>query len=465
LCGVFGIYAPGKDVSRLTYFGIFTLQHRGQESAGIAVSNHKRITFHKDMGLVEQVFDEDILQELTGDIAIGHTRYSTMGSSNLQNCQPALVESAKGRSLALSFNGNLLNAKELYLEMRKSGFAFVGTSDSEIIARLLGFYLEKDYSLIDAIRETMLQIVGAYSVVMLARTKLVAFRDPWGIRPLCLGKLNGGFVFASETCALHVVGAELIREIEPGEIVIIDKDGVHSVVGREAICNALCVFEFIYFARPDSEIYGRCLYTARRHMGEQLALEYPVSADMVVPIPDTGRPAAIGYARQSKIPYGEGLIKSRYIARTFIKPEQRQREMGVKLKLTPLQRELEGKSIVLVEDSIVRGTTTKGIVGLVKDFGKVKEVHLRITAPPYKYPCFYGIDTGAKEELIADSLSIDEIRKYIAADSLGYLSIEGLIKAVALPKEHFCLACFDNNYPISIKQFEGGKFSIEEIRS
>uniref|UniRef100_A0A7V3J8U6 Amidophosphoribosyltransferase n=1 Tax=candidate division CPR3 bacterium TaxID=2268181 RepID=A0A7V3J8U6_UNCC3 len=460
------MFAPGKDVSRLTYFGIFTLQHRGQESAGIAVSNHKRIASHKDMGLVEQVFDEDILQELTGDIAIGHTRYSTMGSSNLQNCQPIVIESAKGKSLALAFNGNLVNAKELYLKMMKDDFAFIGTSDGEIIARLLGFYLERDYPLIDAIRETMRQIVGAYSVVVLARAKLVAFRDPCGIRPLFLGKLNnGGFVFSSETCAFHAVGAELIREIEPGEIVIIDKDGIHSVVGREAICSALCIFEFIYFARPDSEIYGRCLYTARRHMGEQLAIEYPVSADMVVPIPDTGRPAAIGYAKQSKIPYGEGLIKSRYIARTFIKPEQRQREMGVKLKLTPLRRELEGKHIVLVEDSIVRGTTTKGIVGLVKEFGGAKEVHLRITAPPYRYPCFYGIDTGAKDELIAASRSINEIREYIAADSLGYLSIEGLIKAVALPKEHFCLACFDNNYPIPIEQFEGGKFSIEKIRS
>lgn len=463
MCGVFGIYAPHEDVSRLTYFGLFTLQHRGQESAGIAVSDHKRIVCHKDMGLVEQVFDEDILKELSGDIAIGHNRYSTTGSSHIRNCQPVVVESAKGKSLALAFNGNLVNARELYSEMLKDGFAFNGTSDGEIIARLIGFYLERESPLVDAIRETMLKIVGAYSVVLLARTKLVAFRDPFGIRPLCLGSLNGGYVVASETCALQVVGADFIREIEPGEIIVIDKDGLQSYIATNQIRRALCIFEFIYFARPDSEIYGCCLYTARRHMGEQVFLEHPVDADLVVPIPDTGRPAAIGCAMQSKIPFGEGLIKSRYIARTFIQPEERQRKMGVKLKLTPLKRELSGKRVILVEDSIVRGTTTKGIVSMVKEMGDAREVHVRITSPPYKYPCFYGIDTAKREELIANTLSVEEIREYIKADSLGYLSIEGLLKSVALPKDYFCLACFDNNYPIPVFGYKVGKLSIEMI--
>jgi amidophosphoribosyltransferase len=447
-CGVTGIYAPGEDAARLAFFSVFMLQHRGQESAGIAVSDGNTITVHKDMGLVTQVFSEERLSKLSGGIAIGHTRYSTTGSSILRNVQPIQCESKFG-DIALAHNGDLINAAEIRTEMEARGVAFESTNDSEVIARIIAE--SKADTIEAAVTEAMERIKGAYSVVIITRDKLIAMRDPYGIRPMCLGSLNGNhYVVASETCALNVIGASFTREIEPGEMIVVDENGLKEIQSVEMQRHALCIFEFIYFARPDSIMYGRTLHEARRRMGHELAREHPVSkAHIVFPNPDTGTPHAIGFAEASRIPYAEGVIKNRYIHRTFIQPDQRMRDMGVRLKLNPLRESLAGRRVVMVDDSIIRGTTTGQVVKMIRDAGAI-EVHVRIASPPYKYPCFYGIDTAAQNELIAAKLSVEEIREYIGADSLGYLSLQGLTRAIGVKKDNFCRACLDGKYPVPI---------------
>ncbi|HVF09483.1 MAG TPA: amidophosphoribosyltransferase [Abditibacteriaceae bacterium] len=453
-CGVFGIYAPGVDVARRTYFGLFALQHRGQESAGIAVTDGRKMRMHTDMGLVSQVFDNEILASLKGDIAVGHTRYSTTGSSELCNAQPILTDSSEG-TLALAHNGNLINAVHLRAALEAGGVRFSTSMDTEVIAKIIKSL--RALPMEEALLEMMRRVGGAYSLVMMTRDHLIALRDPNGVRPLCLGKLReGGWVVASETCALNVVGADFVREIEPGEILFITQDGLESVYFKEPAAGredrpALCIFEFIYLARPDSQLLKHNVHAARRRMGELLAKQSPVEADVVIGVPDSGLPAAIGYAMGSGIPYQEGLIKNRYIQRTFIQPDQTQRELGVRLKLTPLRDVLEGKRVIVVEDSIVRGTTTKRIVQMIRDAG-AREVHLRISSPPYKWPCFYGIDTAARKHLIAYGRDVEAIRRHNGADSLAYLSMDNLIEAVGEPRQVFCRACFDGEYPISIPQ-------------
>lgn len=457
MCGIFGIYAPGEDVARLTYFGLYALQHRGQESAGIAVSSGQDIVVYKEMGLVNQVFDEKILQVLKGKISVGHVRYSTTGSSRVFNAQPLVVK-GKNFTVALSHNGNLTNYQELRKKMEKEGVVFETTSDSEVMA----YYLTRQNKKIEeALLSSLPNFKGAFSLLILTENKLIAVRDSYGIRPLSMGKINGHFVFASETCALKTIGAEFLREVKEGEMVVVDKSGVKSYIYGQNAKKAVCVFEFIYFARPDSYILGKSLHLVRRRMGQYLAREHPADAHLVIPIPDSGTPSSIGYAEESKIPWGEGLIKNRYIHRTFIQPDQRLRELGVKMKLTPLIPNIKGKKIVIVEDSIVRGTTTSSIVKMLKE-GGAREVHVRISSPPYRHPCFYGIDTASSVELIAFSHTVEEIRKIIGADSLAYLSISGLIKALDLSRDNLCLACFNDDYPIKIPtQLELKKLSLE----
>jgi len=454
-CGIFGVYAPGEDVARLTFFALFALQHRGQESAGIATSNGKRIQVHADMGLVSQVFNEDSLSQLTGDIAVGHNRYSTRGSSRISNAQPLVLGKAPN-TIAIAHNGNIVNAEHLHEELSDQGYTFRTSTDTEVIANLILSSHEKDW--VDKIRYAMRRLQGAYSLVIMTNHKLFGVRDPFGVRPLCLGSIDGGWVIASESCALDHIGADFIREIEPGEIVTISENGVDSYqeeVGR----RATCIFEYIYFARPDSVINGQLIYPARQAMGEGLAQEHTVDADLVMGVPDSAIAAGIGYSRWSNIPLCEGLLKNRYVGRTFIEPDQRIRDLGVKLKFNPLPQILDGKRAVVVDDSIVRGTTTPKVVKLLKRAG-AKEVHMRICAPPIRYPCFFGVDMATRWELIAAQKTIPEIRDFIGADSLGYLSIDGLIKAVALPKDIFCMACFTGDYPIPI-QLEMDKLTLE----
>jgi amidophosphoribosyltransferase len=462
-CAVFGIYAPGEDVARLTYFGLFALQHRGQESAGIAAADGQRLALHADMGLVQQVFDEDHLVRLTGDMAIGHTRYSTTGSSHHINAQPVVVPTRAG-TLALAHNGNLVNSLQLSSDLPGDRPPPASTTDSSIMAHMVGREWERCGDIAAAVAEVSRCWQGAYSVALLTEDKLLAFRDPAGIRPLCLGTLNGrGYVVASETCGLNVVGADFLREVDPGELVVADAGGLRSIRLCPAARPAMCIFEFIYFARPDSYIYGTLIHEARRRMGQMLARTYPVDADIVIPVPDTGWPAAIGFAEESGIPFGQGLIKNRYIARTFIQPDQRQRELGVRLKLTAMQEVLAGKRVVVVDDSIVRGTTKRGIVNLIRRAGAT-EIHVRIAAPPYRYPCFYGVDTSDRSELLAARVdTVEEIRRTIEADSLGYQTVDALIEAVGLPRDLFCLACFDGNYPIHVPdEVMARKFALEE---
>ncbi|MCS7223838.1 MAG: amidophosphoribosyltransferase, partial [Armatimonadetes bacterium] len=448
-CGVFGVYGPREDVARVTYFGLFALQHRGQESAGIAVGDGQKILAHKRMGLVSQAFDEGILSGLKGHIAIGHTRYSTTGTSSLANAQP-ILDYHRGIPFALAHNGNLVNSLQLRQDLSSIGYRFEGSSDSELIAKLISSYEELDFE--RAVMAAAKELHGAFSLTIATPTLLIGLRDPYGIRPLSIGKLNAShWVIASETCAFHPIGAVFVRDVQPGEMVIIDQRGLHIVKWADEVKPSLCLFEFVYFARPDSHLNGVNVHIARRRMGQILAREHPADADIVIPVPDTGIPAAIGYAEESGIPYAEGFIKNRYIHRTFIQPIQRQREMGVRIKLTAIREVLEGKRVVVVEDSIVRGTTTRNIVGMLREAG-AKEVHLRISSPPYRFPCFYGIDTASRSELIAAQLDVEEIRRYVGADSLGYLSLDGLIKAVGLPFEGFCRACFDGQYPIPIPE-------------
>ncbi|MFH0768557.1 MAG: amidophosphoribosyltransferase [Chloroflexota bacterium] len=445
-CAVVGVYAPNEDVARLTFFALFALQHRGQESSGIATADGKRLQVYANMGLVSQVFDEDSLSQLTGHIAIGHNRYSTTGSSRICNAQPILVGEGSN-AIAVSHNGNIVNAEHLYRELSDQGYIFQTSTDTEIIANLIVSSPENSW--VDKIRYAMHRLQGAYSLTILTNNALFGVRDPLGVRPLCLGTINGGWVLASENCALDHIGANFIREIEPGEIVAINENGVESYReggGRRAVC----IFEYIYFARPDSTINGRLLYSARQAMGAGLVEEYPVDADLVIGVPDSATAAGGGYALRSGIPLAEGLIKNRYVGRTFIEPDQRIRDLGVKLKFNPLPQVLNGKRVVLVDDSIVRGTTTPQVIRLLRRAG-TKEVHMRICAPPIRYPCFFGVDMATRWELIAAQKSIPEIRDFIGADSLGYLSIDGLIKAVALPKDIFCMACFTGDYPIPIQ--------------
>jgi len=454
-CGVFGVYAPNEDVARLTFFALFALQHRGQESSGIATADGQKIQVYARMGLVSQVFTEESLSQLTGHMAIGHNRYSTKGSSRITNAQPIVVGKASN-SLAIAHNGNIVNTEFLREELIEHGYTFHTTTDTEVVANLIVSAPEKDW--IGKIRYAMHRLQGAYSLALLTNDRLFGVRDSFGVRPLCLGMINGGWVLASESCALDHIGADFIREVEPGEIVSISANGVESY--REpASRHALCIFEYIYFARPDSTINGRLLYPARMTMGAGLAEEYPVDADLVIGVPDSATAAGVGYAQHSGIPLAEGLIKNRYVGRTFIEPDQRIRDLGVKLKFNPLPQILNGKRVVLVDDSIVRGTTTPKVIRLLRRAG-AKEVHMRICAPPICYPCFFGVDMATRWELIAAQKSIPEIRDFIGADSLGYLSIDRLIRAVDLPRNIFCLACFTGDYPIPI-QMEMDKLSLE----
>lgn len=445
-CGVVGLYTPGADAARLAFFALFALQHRGQESAGIAVSDGTHVRMHKDMGLVSQVFDKEVIENLKGELAIGHTRYSTTGASVLRNAQPIYCVSTVGE-IAVAHNGNLINAVELRCELEQEGMIFESTADSELIARLLARELHNGPEA--AIRSVIAQIKGAFSVVVLTPNNLMAFRDPFGIRPLVVGRLGDGWMLASETCAFGPTGAVVEHHIEPGEAVVVGAHGMHRFKAAESERAAMCLFEFIYFARPDSRMYDTLLYTARERMGEELAREHPVEADVVIPVPDSGIPAALGYSSVSGIPFREGMTKSRYIHRTFIQPDARMREMGVRMKLTPLEDHIRGKRLVVVDDSIVRATTTRQIVKLLFEAGAT-EVHVRITAPPIMFPCFYGIDMASKGELAAARMSIEEIRKHLGATSLGYLSIEGAVSAVGRPAGHFCLACFSGKYPIEV---------------
>lgn len=447
-CGIFGIYAPGEEVSRITFFGLFALQHRGQESAGIAVSDGQTIRLHKEMGLVTQVFNEESIRTLQGMSAIGHTRYSTTGSSVLCNAQP-LVGFSRCGPIAVAHNGNLVNTAELRAQLEEEGCVFETTNDSEVIAQLLARAYRGNIEV--AMREVMTQLKGAYSLVVLTPDRLLGLRDPCGIRPLCLGRIGKEhYVIASESCALTTVGAQYLREIEPGEIVSVGPHGLQEMQAVPMHRRATCLLEFIYFARPDSMIYNRTLHTVRRRMGQELAREHPCpGAHVVIPIPDTGTPAALGYSEVSRIPYGEGVIKSRYIQRTFIQPSQRMRDMGARMKYTPLKETLAGRRVVMVDDTIVRGTTTDKLVRMLFEAGAA-EVHVRITAPPVKYPCFYGIDMADQDELVAARHSVEEIRQMIGATSLGYLSLQGVLRAIDMGKDNFCRACFDGKYPVPI---------------
>ena len=456
-CGVFGIYAPGIDIARLIFFALFALQHRGQESAGIAVSDGNEIKIHTNMGLVSQAFTETDLALLKGHIGIGHNRYSTTGSNKPANAQPIIVKS-EGMTLASAHNGNILNAKQLRDELQERGYSFHTSTDSEVIANLILASPGKNWE--KKIEHAMRRLQGAYSLTILTQDKLIGVRDPFGVRPLCLGTIDGGWAIASESCALDHIGAQFVREIEPGEIVVIDNSGVKRSQRRNNK-EALCIFEYIYFARPDSIIQGKLLYQARQAMGRMLAQEYPVDADLVMGVPDSATAAGAGYSEASGIPYCEGLLKNRYVGRTFIEPDQRIRELGVQLKFNPLSRIIAGKRLVVVDDSIVRGTTTPHVVKLLKKAG-AKEVHLRICAPPICYPCFFGVDMATKWQLIAARKTIPGIRDYLGADSLGYLSLDGLIRAVDLPRDIFCLACFTGEYPIPV-QMEMDKLALESL--
>ncbi|MFH1639050.1 MAG: amidophosphoribosyltransferase [Chloroflexota bacterium] len=456
-CGVFGVYTTHDDVARLTFFALFALQHRGQESAGIATADGKKIQVHAGMGLVSQVFDESSLEKLVGHIAIGHNRYSTRGSSKLANAQPFLVGEGDNK-LALAHNGNIVNAEALYKELSEQGYTFKTSTDTEVIANLILSSHESNW--IDRIRYAMRRLQGAYSITLITKDRLFGIRDPLGVRPLCLGKINSDWVIASESCALDHIGAVFIREIEPGEIVSITENGIESFK-EPSPRKGLCIFEYIYFARPDSVINGRLLYTARQAMGARLAKEYPVEADLVIGVPDSATAAGNGYSLASGIPLAEGLLKNRYVGRTFIQPDQRIRDLGVKLKFNPLPKLISGKRLVVVDDSIVRGTTTPQVVKLLRSAG-AKEVHMRICAPPLRYPCFFGVDMATRQELIAAQKTVEEIRKYIDADSLGYLSLKGLFEAIGLPEETFCTACFTGDYPIPV-QLELDKMGLENM--
>ena len=458
MCGIFGIYGH-KDAASLTYLGLYALQHRGEESVGIVSYDKKRVKQHQSMGLVNDAFDEKTLKSLKGSTALGHVRYSTTGSSTAKNIQPFLVKHKKGH-IAIAHNGNITNAADICQEMEDAGSIFQTTMDSEIIVHLLAKLRYKDYkeSLVDALS----QLQGAFSVVMMLNGALIGARDSFGIRPLCLGKLDGAYVLASETCALDLIHAKYIRDIKPGEIVCIDKNGLKSIRLTNKTRSAHCIFEFIYFSRPDSDIYGENVYLTRKRLGAQLAKESPVKADIVMPIPDSGNYAALGFAEESGLPFEAGMIRNHYIGRTFIQPSQNIRDFSVRIKLNPIKNVLKGKRVVIVEDSIVRGTTSKSRVKTLREAG-AKEIHMRVSCPPIISPCYYGIDFPTEKELIASSRSVKQIRDFIGLDSLKYLSLDGMLDSMLLPRDKFCTACFSKKYPINFsKQFNKSIFESRE---
>ena len=455
-CGLFGVWAPGDEVARLTYFGLFAQQHRGQESAGIAVSDGTNILVYKDLGLVSQVFNEATLTTLHGDLAVGHTRYSTTGSTTWDNAQPVFKTDGV-HSIALGHNGNLVNTSELAERVRGAGLA---TTDSDIVTTMIADRTPEAGSIEAAAMDLLPELRGAFCFVFMDERSVFAARDSHGVRPLSIGRLPNGFVVASETCALDIVGATLVRDVEPGELVRIDDRGLHAQRFAESPKRSLCVFEVVYLARPDSRLRERSVHEARREMGRILAKEHPADADLVIAVPTTGHSAAQGFSEVSGIPYGDGLYKNTYVGRTFIQPSQSLRDRGVKLKLNPLPDSIRGKRLVVVDDSIVRGTTTKQIVQALREAGAA-EVHIRITCPPIQWPCFYGIDMPTRQELIAADLTVDQIRSYVSADSLGYLSLDGMVAAAGDGKETFCRACFDGEYPIEIPE-GAGKYVLED---
>jgi amidophosphoribosyltransferase len=457
-CGVFGVYAPGHDVARLAYFALYALQHRGQESAGIATCEGGHITTLRETGLVSQVFDEQKLHALDGDMAIGHVRYSTTGGGSWENAQPIWRDD--GREVALAHNGNLTNAVELYNELREQGISFRGTSDSEIIAALLS--INEARPIENAVAAVMPRLRGAYSTVVMTKRAVVAFRDPHGVRPLALGKLGDRWCVGSESCAFDIIGAEFVREVSPGEAVSLTADGLESrqVVPTDRVAH--CVFEQIYFSRPDSRLEGRVLQEVRGRMGEILAREAPADADLVIAVPDSGNAAANGFARESGLPKDDGLIKNRYVARTFIQPGQELRKHGLRMKFNPLPAIVSGKRVVVVDDSIVRGNTTRQIVRMLRDAGAL-EVHLRISAPPIRHPCHYGIDMHTREEMVAHERTPEQVADAVGADSLAYLSLDGVYEAVGTPREVHCDACFTGDYPLGDADEAEGKFALEQI--
>ena len=457
-CGVFGIYAPGEDVARLTFFGLYALQHRGQESAGIATADGNRLWIRTRLGLVSQGFAEEDLRDLSGDFAIGHTRYSTSGANQPCNAGPMVAPSPFGE-IAVAHNGNLTNAVALREQLEEAGERFTSTTDSEILTRLIA--TAPGASMVDRIRWAMPRMIGAFSLTILTPHRVYAVRDSRGVRPLCLGQLAGHWIVASESCALATIGADFEREVNPGEIVEIGPGGLRSWPAPSLPQQAMCLFELIYFARPDSLIQGQRLHLVRQRMGEVLAEEAPADADVVVPLPDSAIPAAIGYARASGIPYAEALIKNRYIGRTFIQPDQRLRDTGVSLKFNALPEVLAGKRVVLVDDTIVRGTTSRPIVQLLRNAG-AREVHMRVHAPPMIWPCYLGVDLARREELIAARMSVPEIGEHIGADSIGYLSLPGLLKAIRSPGTGFCTGCLTGHYPVPV-QLEMDKLVLERV--
>jgi amidophosphoribosyltransferase len=480
-CGVFGVYAPTEAVATLTYFGLYALQHRGQESAGIASFNKGEVHQHKGMGLVSQVFNDDVLKAMPGQWAVGHTRYSTTGSSHVANAQPAVLNTRLGQ-LALAHNGNIVNVNALRNELlARADYNLVTTSDSELIAIAMMEAVNDGKDWIEGAIAAFKRCEGAFSLVIGTSAGIIAARDPHGIRPLVLGRIGshgptsnplgsgkanysaGNFVVASETCGLDIVGATYVRDIAPGEMVWIDSDGVKSIQWADKTERKLCVFEMIYFARPDSVFHGESLYSYRKRIGQRLAKESPADVDLIMAVPDSGVPAAIGYSEASGIPYAEGLIKNRYVGRTFIQPTQAMRETGIRMKLNPMRDVLEGKRILIVDDSIVRGTTSRKLIQMLYDAGAT-EVHMRISSPPVTHPCFYGIDTDSQDHLIAATKSVKEIEQQLGADSLAYLSWEGMLEATNVSVDSFCSACFTGNYPIDIpEQVKSSKLMLEKV--
>jgi amidophosphoribosyltransferase len=459
-CGVVGLYAPGEDVANVAYFGLFALQHRGQESAGIATADGHNMVLHTGMGLVAQAFREEDLNRLTGHIAIGHTRYSTTGAPKRSNAQPIIAHGENGLAIALGHNGNVINAGPLRTELEEWGATFTGTSDTEVIAEMYAKAPASTWE--ERSAYCMRRLKGAYSLTIMTKDQLIGVRDPLGIRPLCIGKFGDGYILASESCAIDHVGGEFIREIEPGETVVIDENGIESFMwsgAREK--HAMCIFEHIYFARPDSILNGKLNQSTRAEMGAQLAREHPTDGDMVIGVPDSAIPHAIGYANESGIPYGEGLVRNRYVGRTFIQPSQRMREIGVGMKFNALPDVISGKRLVVVEDSIVRGTTKSRVVKLLRDAGAA-EIHVRIASPPIISTCHFGVDMASIDELIAAQKTVEEIRELIGADSLGYLSVDGLRSAVEARQGTYCNGCFTGKYPIPV-QLEMNKMEFEGI--
>lgn len=452
-CGVFGIFGH-PEAANLSYLGLYALQHRGQESCGIVSSDGHKLRTHKGMGLVADVFKNDaVFQDLPGSSAIGHVRYSTAGGNDLKNAQPIVVDYARG-SIAVAHNGNLVNAQEVRNDLETRGSIFSTTADTEVIIHLLAH--ARSDSLIDRVTEALQIVKGAYSLVFLTETRMVAVRDPHGFRPLILGKLDGAYIVASETCALDLIEAEFIREIEPGEMILVDKSGLKSFRPFAKVPTAACIFELIYFARPDSRIFGHQVYSVRKEFGRQLAREHGVEADVVIPIPDSGTPAAIGYAEETGIPFQLGLIRNHYVGRTFIEPQQSIRHFGVKVKLNAVRGVVRGKRVVVVDDSIVRGTTGRKIIKMIRGAG-AKEIHVRISSPPTCYPCFYGIDTPLRRDLIAATHTLEEINTYLTSDTLGYLSIQGLHACVPNGMTTYCDACFTGKYTIPLETEEAGE--------